>query len=69
VNANDTMSTEELYRRFAETALHVARSSEPDIAQILRNIAADYLAKASSLRGPVRQQRQQAQPTPDDSQT
>jgi hypothetical protein len=56
------MSTEEVYRRFAEVALHVARSSKPDVAQILRGIAADYLAKASSLSGLVRQQQQQPQP-------
>ena len=56
------MSTEELYRQFAEVALHVARDSEPDVAQILRGIAADYLAKASSLSGSMRQQQQQPQP-------
>jgi hypothetical protein len=62
------MSTEEIYRRFAEVALDVARNSEPDVAKVLHGIAADYLAKVSACRS-VGQQQQQPQPKSDDGQS
>ena len=56
------MSTAEHYRRLAETAFRLARSSDPDVADSLRALAARYLDKAVDVSRPVVQQQQQIQP-------
>ena len=53
------MSTAEHYRRLAETAFRLARSSDPDVADSLRALAAHYLEKAVDLNRPVVQNKHQ----------
>ena len=57
------MSTQSHYRRLAENCMRMAADrGDPEIANALRILAADYLSSADAIDRPVGQQQQQIQP-------
>jgi hypothetical protein len=57
------MSTQNHYRRLAENCTRMAAEcADPEIATVMRILAADYLSSAEAIERPVGQQQQQIQP-------
>jgi hypothetical protein len=57
------MSNQSHYRRLAENCMRMAAEcADPEIAAVLRILAADYLSSADAIERPVGQQQQQIQP-------
>ena len=57
------MSTQSHYRTLAENCMKMAAGcTDPEIANALRILAADYLSSAEAIERPVGQQQQQIQP-------